>query len=181
MIPLWIASALLQARSFIGGALAWFGRNPLVAALVALACLSGLLLHEYEVRGRTIARLTTQAAQFRAAQDEAGKLAQQALMRQQALYSAKANEADNEFNQSLADARHSADVYIAGHRAVFVRSSPAGGAPGGAVASAESGSASVPAPVPGDAVLVSPSDVQACTAATGYAIAAHDWALSLNP
>jgi hypothetical protein len=123
----------------------------------------------------------TQAAQFRAAQAAATQLAQQALLQQQARYTAKAQEADNEYTRSLADARHSADAYIAGHRVGIVQPSPIAGSAITAVASAQSLGPGIPSPVPADSVLVPASDVQACTVATNYALSAHDWAMTLVP
>ena len=50
-----------------------------------------------------------------------------------------------------------------------------------ASAAAGGGSAGVPAQVPADPlVAVSSPDLQACTAAVTYAVAAHNWAATIN-
>ena len=120
----------------------------------------------------------TDKANYMAAQAEAALIAQRALQATEAKYAAHAREQDHAYEVALADARSAADRYIATHR-VHV-AAPAQSAPSGTPASAEGGSASVPAGVPSDAVMVSAGDVQACTDAYIYALNARDWALKLN-
>ena len=122
-MPLWALWSIIKARSTIGDVLAWAVRNPAVAGCVALACMCGVLLHEYEVRGRTIARLVADNARIVAAQQQAQVLAQEALNRQEAAYKAKAQEIDDGYGRSMEIARRSADSYVAHHRAVFLQSS----------------------------------------------------------
>jgi hypothetical protein len=141
----------------------------------------GLLCWHFDARAVANAdMMKAQATQFRQEQAAATQLAQKALHDQEAAYRAKAQEADNDYTRTLADARRSADSYVAHHRAVFVQSGPVASPSSAAITSAESHGADVPAPVPADSVLVSASDVQACTVATNYAVSAHDWATTLG-
>lgn len=117
-----------------------------------------------------------QATQFKQAQDDATKIAQDALHHQEAQYQAKAQEADHAYQTQLAAAQSAADRYIAGHR---VRADGASGA-SATPASASGSGAAVPESLPADAVVVSAGDVQACTSAVTYGVAAHDWALGLD-
>ncbi|NDE16623.1 hypothetical protein EBZ80_17000 [bacterium] len=98
-----------------------------------------------------------------------------ALQATEARYKRNADNADQAFQSKLADARRSADQYVLTHR---VRGTFASST-GRAVASAEGRGPGVPASLPADAVMVSESDVQACTDAVTYGIGAHDWAASL--
>lgn len=87
-------------------------------------------------------------------------------------YARNAKEAQHEYQIGLAEARAATERYIAAHRL-----RPAA-APAVAPSTTQSGSAAVPADVPADSVVVSASDVRACTAATNYALKAHDWAIT---
>ena len=148
----------------IAGALAVFG----------LFVASWHYRHAYHAE---IARRKAQEAQYIAAQAEATLIAKRALDAAEAKYRSKADEADKSYRAELANARSAADRYIASHR---VRAY-AQGAASGTTSIAESGSAGVPASLPADAVLVSEGDVQACTDAVTYGVAAHDWAIDLIP
>ncbi len=121
--------------------------------------------------------LRTQAAQFQDAQEAARAIAQTALHHQEAVYQARAQEADNAYQTQLATARYAADRYIAAHR---VQPAAIAGGSGAAPATAQSGGAGIPAPMPADAVMVSAGDVQACTDAVTYGLKAREWAILLD-
>jgi hypothetical protein len=155
------------------------GARRLLPALpyAAIALLGALCWHFDRRAVANADAVRTQAAQFRQAQADAQKAAQQALDRENTAYQAKATEAQNAYQAQLADAHSAADQYIATHR---VQPAPAGSHAGTAAAPTDGGSASVPSAVPADAVVVSADDVQACTGAVTYALQAHDWAATLN-
>ncbi|CAB4120780.1 hypothetical protein UFOVP5_17 [uncultured Caudovirales phage] len=115
-------------------------------------------------------------ASYAQAQADAALIAKRALDAVEARYRRNAENADQTYTKELADARSSADRYIATHR---VRVPSVAGNASGTVASASGGSAGVSDTVPASAVMVSDGDVQACTAAAAYAVKAHEWALTL--
>ena len=115
-------------------------------------------------------------ANYTAAQVEAGRLAREALANQEAAYQTKAKDADHDYQIEIADTRSAVDRYIASHR---VRAEAIARPASDSVASAESGSAGVREGLPTDGVMVSESDVQACTGATAYAVKLREWALGL--
>jgi len=145
----------------------------------AQAALAVALLVAWHFHARAAANadaLRTQAAQFAQAQADATRTAQEALHHQEALYRAKAQEADHAHDVALADARSAAYRYIADHR---VRTAPVAGGAGGTVAPSSSGDPGVRAGLPADGVMVSERDVQACTDVTSYALSLREWALGL--
>lgn len=87
-------------------------------------------------------------------------------------YARNAKEAQHAYEIELADARAATERYIATHR---LRPAPA---PAATPSPAQSDSPAVPADLPTDPVVVSGSDVRACTAAVAYALKAHDWAIT---
>ena len=121
--------------------------------------------------------LNATLAQVKDAQTQATVIAQQALRHTEAVYQAKAQEADHAYQTQLAAAQSAADRYIAGHR---VHAAGGAGSASSTPASPQGGSAAVPESLPADAVVVSAGDVQACTSAVTYGVAAHDWALGLG-
>ena len=149
-------------------------RVPIALAVALL----GLTLASWHYRSAYHAeRALRQAdrAAYGQAQAEAALIAKRALDATEARYRSKANDADREHQTRLVDARSATDAYL-GRMRTKAASCPASGA----VASAEGGGAGVPANVPADSfVAISDSDVQACAAATIYAIEAHNWAMTL--
>jgi len=147
-------------------------RYPLQCALIASLCLSAWLWRgwhgEHAGRAADMARVA-------AAQVDADRIAQQALAETERRYRMKADEADAHYRADFADARDATAIYIRTHRVRAVNQ----GATGQAVASAESGSAGLPETVP-TGVVVDQSDVQACANLYAYALAAHDWAVSIS-
>ena len=109
------------------------------------------------------------ASQAAAAQTKAMRAAE----RRQ--YEEQARHADQEHTEALADARAAADAYIRSHR---VRPS---GYQRPAEPISQAGVAAEPSPVPSAGfVAVSDADVQACTAATVYAVTAHNYLLEIT-
>lgn len=148
------------------------------APWIALATVSLLAWH-FDARAIANAgAMRVQAEQFKQAQAVATRIAQAALQHEQAVYQAKAQEADSAYQAQLADARADADRYIATHRVQPAAVAGSGGATAPSTAGSRSG---VPASLPTDAVVVSTGDVQTCTDAAIYALKAHDWANSINP
>ncbi len=139
----------------------------------------GLLAWHFDARAVANAdAVRTQAAQFKQAQADATRIAQQALEHEDLVYRQKAQEADSAYQAQLADARAAADRYIAAHR---VQPPAAQGRAGGTAAATHSNGTPVPPGLPADAVVVSGADVQACTDAVTYAVKAHDWAGTIDP
>jgi hypothetical protein len=161
----------------VGAITSWAARNPAWALCLALTAACGLIWHEYDVKSRQVAKLASEITAFRTAQDTAKQIAVEALHHQEAVYQAKAQDADHAYTTQLADAHSAADRYIATHR---VQPAPAGNRASPTIAAASGGSAIVPAIVPTDTVLVSSGDVQQCTDAATYALNAHRWAESLT-
>ena len=160
---------------------------PLSLALKAgpYVAIGALALMAWHFDARAVANaalVQSQAIAFKQAQASATQIAQAALRHEQAAYTLKATEAQSAYQSQLADAQSAADRYIAAHRAplgVQFQAVASGGS--GAAATPASNSAGVPAGVPTDAVVVSSSDVQACTDVTTYAVNAHQWAVTVNP
>jgi hypothetical protein len=181
MTELWLAIKAFGLWKRVGAGLTklarWAERNPLLAALLIVTGIAAFEWHELDVRGRTIAKLTAENASFVQAQATATQIAQQALHHQEAVYQAKATEADSAYQAQLADAHSAADRYIAAHR---VRAEAFAGSAGASVAPAKSVGPDLSSILPTDAVVVSQSDLQACTGATSYAVSAHNWAASLD-
>lgn len=163
----------------IATALGFLKRIPWWAfATVALgAALWWLIADDRHYRTKA-AELTTTLSQVKDAQAKATIAAQAAHDAQEQRYKDLANAADKDHAAALADAGAATDSYIRTHRLPACPASRAAGSP---IASASGDSASVPASLPTDAVMVSASDVQACSGAVTYAISARDWAESLNP
>ncbi|MDR3387620.1 MAG: hypothetical protein P4L92_11250 [Rudaea sp.] len=165
----------MPEAALIDFAAAWLRRLWQFGAMAVLA----LLAWHFHARAVTNAdAMRAQAAEFKQAQAAATQLAQATLQHEQAIYAAKAMEADNAYQAQLADTRDAAERYIAAHR---VQSTPAQGRSGATPASAQGSGSAIPANLPADAVVVSAGDVQACSDATTYALKAHDWAGSINP
>lgn len=116
-------------------------------------------------------------AQFAEAQKLADAAARKALADTEARYKEQANEADTKHADALADAGTAADRYIASHRVPVCTS---GRSTGSAVGPTSGGDTSVPESLPADSVFLSAADVQACSGAVTYSLAAHDWAVGLE-
>lgn len=156
---------------------------PVKVALVAgpYAAAGALALLCWHFDSRAVANadaMRAQAAQFKAAQATANQRAQQALMREQALYQTRAVETDRAYQNQLAAARLGSRAYVDSHRVQFGTVAGRGSA---AAASAESNRTGVSANLPADPVMVSASDVQICSDAVTYGLQAHNWALTFIP
>ena len=159
-------------------ALAWIAKLPWY--VLALAGCAAVILwqHGAEVRkDARIASLTATLDQVKVAQVQAATMARETLHHQEQAYEAKAQDADYAYEKQLAAAHAAADRYVDAHR-VRVTTSANSASP--TVASSKSRNSGVPASLPGDAIVVSSRDVQACTAAVTYAVKAHDWAANLG-
>ena len=170
--------------------LALMGRFWPYAAMVALALMA------WHFDARAVANADTvraQAAQFKQAQADATAIAQAALAHQNAVYAAKAKDADNAYQSQLADAQSAAQRYINSHRVgsvsdaastVFMRvqSASAQGGSGATTASpqgisARSGNGPGTSP---ELVAVTANDIDVCTVNTKRLQVVRDWALTLN-
>lgn len=122
-------------------------------------------------------RLQHTIDEFDKAQKEAGRLAQAALEAKEREYRNLAERIDDEHERAESAAMGAADRFIAANR---VRTACDRSTPGATVASPEGGGARVPESVPTDSLVgVTDADVRACSAATAYAVKAHDWAVTL--
>lgn len=144
---------------------------------IALVVLLVTAWHYRSAYHAEIDRRKAQEAAYVAAQAIATQKAQAALAAKEAEYRSKANEADQSYRAELAEARTLADRFIARNRVRV----PAASAPSGTTAPAEDRASGVLQAVPARAgVVVSEHDVQACTDAYVYAVAARAWALSIG-
>jgi hypothetical protein len=146
--------------------------------LAGVLALAGLVLALQHYRSAYYAEKVLRQAQEAAyanAQIIAADRAQAALRQQEHIYVTKARGIEHEYVAKMADARSAADAYISRMR-VKTPSRDASGT----ITSASGGNPGVPADMPAAAVMVSEGDVRACTDASAYAIAAHDWALGLK-
>lgn len=160
--------ALLLTRWRIGLSLA--------AGLALIGLIAALSHYRHAYHNARDGRIADRVA-YANAQADAARIARDALTHQEAVYRAKAQDADHAHALELADARTATDRYIAAHR---VRSQVAGSASGTTSTAAARDGSGVPARVPSNGVMVAESDVHACTEAVIYANKAHDWALSLE-
>ena len=150
------------------------GRYPWQSACIALLALSAGLWRGNVSKERLIVYMKAERVKILDAQDQA-RAAQLAVNKAAEDKSRQiAKDSDNAHAIELADARTAADRYIAANR---VR--PDGAyRPGPAIATAQGDNPGVPDGLPAAGfVVVSDSDVQACTAATSYAVAAHNQAM----
>ncbi|WP_371432408.1 hypothetical protein [Novosphingobium sp.] len=149
-----------------------------LAGIAGLLIVAGLLIAVSQYRSRVHeleALRKADAASVAKAQIEARAKAYAQKQAVEAKYRAIAERTDHEYQEQLADARTAADRYIAAHR---VRSQASQGGSGGPGAAPDDRGAGLPQDLPADAVMVSASDVQACTGAVAYALKARDAFLS---
>lgn len=152
-------------------------------AMLALLC--------WHLDARAVANaeaMRHQAATFRQAQQAADVQWQARLAATQAEDKRKAGDAQSAYNQALGAAHVAALRYIeqngrGGLHADLAGSMQPGPGQGGGNASpgpAQAGDPGLPAAMPTNPVMVSADDVQRCTAAASYALAAHDWAAAVG-
>jgi hypothetical protein len=157
------------------GWLATLARRALpwiVAAILALACRHYATLAI--MRGQALAQ---QQAAWRSAQAQAGTAARAALAQQQRHLSQWAQTEESRHDQELDQARIAAVRYRAAHR---VQPAQPATAPGPTAAPGPDHAAGLRPPVPAAGIVVSESDVQACSEVTAYALALRSWALGLD-
>lgn len=109
------------------------------------------------------------------AQELALAAARKAIADTEARYKEKANAAETSHSVAVAAARSDADAYLAAHR---VPACP-GGTPRAAATRPEGGDPRL-SPDLSASAIVADADVRACSGAAAYALAAHEWALTLN-
>lgn len=181
MMPLWLLTGMTGLRKAAGALWRLIVRYPWQVAVVALLCISAWLWTGWngalaDLNACTTGREADRKA-YADAQKEAAAKALAAKAAAERRYLSLAEKADDDLEQARADAMDAAERYIAAHR---VRPESAGGSPGGPAAAPESGVAGIPAGMPPDGfVAVSDADVRACSAATAYAVMAHNWAKGL--
>lgn len=143
---------------------------------VALALALGVAVWRADSLSDRLDRAKEQIAAMEVA-SEAARAAQQAVNDAAAArYQELAERADNDVADAQAVALDAADRYITANRVQPC----SGGGTSGTPAPADSGDTGVPASLPADSlVAVSAEDVRACTAATTYALEAHNWATGL--
>jgi hypothetical protein len=174
----WIAIKGLGIWSRLG---AWFSALATWAASNPWPALAVVLTAGNVVQS-VIATDKTNLAAITAAQATAAQAAIAARNAAQAAYQTRATEADNAHTTLAANSADAADRYIADHHQpdCRVQPAPAGGPGSQPPAATQSGDPGVSGNVPAGAILVSPEDVRACTGAVDYAIAAHQWAATVN-
>ena len=180
MIGLIFGGLLKRLSGAFSALLGFVTRNPWPCAVLALCALLGWQIYGKQAALHNLA--TCQAGRkadrqaYIDAEAEAAAKAIAALQAQEARYTAHAKDADNAHSTELVAANVAAAEYIRTHRvpAVFVcRSS------GAAPAAAQGGDSGVSETPAADAVLVSASDINACTADYTYAVSAHLWSKGL--
>lgn len=156
----------------------------LLLALIFIAAWGATLKFENHRLTGQLAQCQQGKALIVAAVKEADALAEAAREDEERRRAANAQRSEASHDQDLERATAATGSYLAAHRiaAVGVRGQANGGAGLEAPATAEDGSAGVPAEVPADPlVAISSPDLQTCTAAVTYAVAAHNWAATIDP
>lgn len=155
--------------------------------LLALLFISGwgscLKFENHRLSGK-LAQCQQGKALIVAAVKEADALSQAAREDEERRRAANAQRSNASHDQDQTRAAAAAGSYLAAHRiaAGGMRNETAGRAGSQVPATAADGSAGLPAEVPADPlVAVSSADVQTCTAAVTYAVAAHNWAATIDP
>lgn len=159
-------------------------RRGLLLALIFIAGWGAALKLENHGLTEKLARCQQGKALIVAAVREADALAQAAREDEERRHAANAQRSEVSHDQDLERAAAAARSYLAANHiaAGGVRDKADGSAGRKAPAASEGGSAGVPAEVPADPlVAVASADVQTCTAAVTYAVAAHNWAATIDP
>jgi hypothetical protein len=152
-------------------------RTACLALALALAWTSFRADHWHSAFKAEKASHAATIANYRQAQAEAEAKALKAKADTEAHYRDIAERTDHEATKAIADARTAAQRYIDSHR---VRDQAPIRQAGGPTASADNRDPGVPQVVSDDRlVVIGDDDVRRCSDATAYAVAAHDWALSL--
>jgi hypothetical protein len=160
------------AKSLISGGLAFIGKlSPSQLAIAALCILSAFLWwHGGRIeKQRDEARMEVIGLKTESKKAHDDQVALNNA--REAQYQEQAHETDANYQAELADARSATDRYIATHR--MRQGSGIGTSNPAAVA----GNSTIPDSVPTNSILVSSTDVQACSASSAYAIAAHNDAI----
>lgn len=174
---------LTLAASLMGwgrSAFAWIKTLPWYVLALAACAMMIVWQHHGEVsKDARIAALNATLAQVKEAQAQATAIAQQALRHQEAQSKANATIGQQNENAKLAAAQSAVDD-LRNERDRLLAQTIANHA-SDPVAPGQGIRPDIPATMPADSQLsLSEADVRSCASATAYAIAAHDWALSLN-
>lgn len=159
-------------------------QRGLLLALIFLAGWGAALKFENHRLTGQLAQCQQGKALIVAAVKEADALAEAAREDEERRRAANAQRSEVSHDQDLERATAATGSYNVTHRiaAGGVRDRADGSSGRKAPAASEDGSAGVPAEVPADPlVAVSSPDLQACTAAVTYAVAAHNWAATIDP
>lgn len=158
----------------MSAALNFLGIRGLIALGLAVA-LAAVMWRADRISGQRDAAMQT-IAEMKAASIASQRLAERQKAEYEARYRELAERASYGYEKGKTDAMDAAERYIAAHRVQC----PNGSAPGGTSPAADDSAAGIPAGVPGPGfVVVSDTDLRACTAATVYAVKAREWALEI--
>lgn len=168
----------------------WLGMNlwrTLAMALAGYCLLLLLQIHGLPIAGGGLKAGLQKCQEGRAAiisaVKDADALAEAVREDQERRSAAHAQRSDAGHDQDLERALSAGRSFADRNRiaAGGVRAQAAGSASSEALAAAKSDGAGLPAEMPAGAlVAVSDPDLQACTAAVTYAVAAHNWATTLD-
>lgn len=157
-------------------------RGLLLALILIAGWCAGLKFENHRLTGK-LAQCQQGKALIVATVKEADALARAAHEDEERRSAANAERSEASHDQDLERATAAAGRYSAAHRiaAGGVRGQAARGEGSEATSSAEGRSAGISAEVSANPLLaVSSPDLQACTAAVTYAVAAHNWAATIN-
>jgi cytoskeletal protein RodZ len=156
-------------------------RGTLLALIFIALWGAALKFENHQLTGQ-LAQCQQSKALIVAAVKEADALAEAAREDEERRSAAHATRSEASHDQDLERATAAAGSYSATHRVTSdrVRGQANGGEGGETSATSGSDGSGVPAEVSADHdVVVSSLDLQACTAAVTYAVAAHNWAQTL--
>jgi hypothetical protein len=162
----WLLLAWGAVKNGTTAAFSWIGRNPLLALVIGLCCLSAWLWH-----GRSTAR--DELAQHIAAEKAATGAQKRVNAAAETHYKEVANVADTKHDDMVAEAFDATARFIQSRRV-----QPEGGACKAPAPTADQ-DPGVPAEVP-TGVVVDQADVHACADLYAYSVSALDWAQSLK-
>lgn len=182
-IKLFFGGMLKRLSGAAGALLRWIGRNPSLAAIIALCGLSaGLWWHYSRQHARDLATIgarDTQIAEMKDAEAKAHDAQVAVLKAKEDQWAQLAKHKDQDYETELTSARDATARYIAAHRMRV--SNGDGQILAGPGSTAQDHSPGIPPAMPTFSLMVEieSADVQACGDLYGYARAAHDWAMKL--
>lgn len=169
-----------NAMKALGALLGVVRAHPWQVALIIAVAGCGLIWRHdrrmIDQRDEAIAGRAADRAAYTEAQVEAARLALAAKAATEARYRANAERIDRAHETQLADARDATATYANAHR---LRPKGSDGSTCDAPTAADHSNSSLLAGMPANPIVVGESDLQACAAATAYALDAREWALGL--